>query len=139
MRRFQGNLRHMQLLRRGGGRRIKTPQDCRRFKVRMRRRGRVLLERSRKSGKRSFGEQAEHDASSCRDAIWLASDSMKMENDTFLGRRSAGHFSNKKQLSSGSRSIRKSNEPNQAVELTPTLVTSCACAHLAPSACVAHL
>ena len=50
------------------GHRIKSPQDCRRFKVRMRRRGRVLLERSRKSGKRSFGEQAEHDASSCRDA-----------------------------------------------------------------------
>ena len=71
--------------------------------------------------------------------IWLASDSMKMENDTFLGRRSSGHFSNKKQVNPGSRSIRKSKEPNQAVELTPTLVTSCACAHLAPSACVAHL
>ena len=71
--------------------------------------------------------------------IWLASDSMKMGNDTFLSRRSSGHFSNKKQLNPGSCSIRNSKEPNQAVELTPTLVTSCACAHLAPSACVAHL
>ena len=71
--------------------------------------------------------------------IWLVSGSMKKGNDTFLGRRSSWHFSNKKQLSSGNRSIRKSNEPNQAVELTPTLVTSCACAHLAPSVGVAHL
>ncbi len=71
--------------------------------------------------------------------IWPASDSIRMENDTFLGGRSSGHFSNKKRVKPGSRSIRKSNEPNQAVELTPTLVTSCACAHLAPSVGVAHL
>ena len=68
-----------------------------------------------------------------------ASDSIKMGNDSFLGGRSSGHFSNMKQMSPGSRSIRKSKEPNQAVELTHALVTSCACAHLAPSACVAHL
>ena len=71
--------------------------------------------------------------------IQRASDSIKMGNVSFLGGRSSGHFSNMKQMSPGSRSIRKSKEPNQAVELTPTLVTSCACAHLAPSACVAHL
>ena len=68
-----------------------------------------------------------------------SSDSIITGNDTFLSGRSAGHFLNKKQVNPGNRSIRKSKEPNQAVELTPTLVTSCACAHLAPSACVAHL
>ena len=35
--------------------------------------------------------------------IWPASDSMKMENATFLGGRSSGYFPNKMQLSSGSR------------------------------------
>ena len=68
-----------------------------------------------------------------------ASDSIIMGNDAFLSGRSSGLFSNKKQVNPGSRSIRNSKEPNQAVELTPTLVTSCACAHLAPSVGVAHL
>ena len=63
----------------------------------------------------------------------------KSGNDIFLGGRSSGHFPDETQVNPGSHSIRKSKEPNQAVEPTHTLVTSCACAHLAPSVCVAHL
>ena len=71
--------------------------------------------------------------------IWPATNSIRKENDAFIGGRSSERFSNRKQAGSVSYSIIKSKGPNQAVELTHALVTSCACAHLAPSACVAHL
>ena len=70
---------------------------------------------------------------------WLVTNSIRKENDAFLDGRSSECSSNRKQAGSVSCSIRKSKEPNQAVELMHALVTSCACAHLAPSACVAHL
>lgn len=120
-------------------RRIKTPQDCDRLWSACAGEAESFGGEAARAGSEASASGRSAERSHVHLRMQPVTRSAERESDAFFGRRGAMRFPDRKQTNPGSRSNRKITEPNKAVELTPTLVTSCACAHLAPSVGVAHL